>query len=153
MTKGLSCIFADFDTEQTPDSYNEVTRYSKKKNTYTYLTDDDAKVGDFAVVIANGQFKVVKVIGVIEGSWSSAWKWALATFNLDKIEEQRKREFEIAELKKQLDEKVAAVSEYHKYAQLADMDPSSKEALDRLRELMGGAGMKVINNDQQKSDQ
>jgi hypothetical protein len=123
--KLLQCIFADNDSMHIRE-YNLQQTYGKPKKMYGYVcADDKVKVSDFAVVIVNETFRIVKVIEVqpLDNQRQLAYKPAFAIFDLDTYQKELQKETERQLIRGKLKAKVDLLREDDQYRQLAAIDP------------------------------
>lgn len=109
----------------------------EKFREYEYLLVDDSsdvKVGDYAVVHANDELVIVKVVGLTKTS-IKAKKFALVTFNLDAHKEAITKRQTREDLHEAIVQQMAQSEFYARAQKLAEVDPQMAALLDQLKEV------------------
>lgn len=157
--KAVSCIFPSTAEQALNDPHwqdtpKSVQMWSKLDGVKPYMykcLDDNVKEGDFAVVWVesgtNVRLKVVKIVGVSDETLPTTYKTVICTFNLDKYKVDLANVREIEEIKVELRKRRDAVREDHELRVLAGMDTEALALYNRMKELQGGEGLKVIGTE------
>ncbi len=107
-----------------------------RNRTYSYLCDEQVKVGQMVVVESPYDgFTCATVVEINPADAAKASKWIVQAVDTSRYKERAQRNKRIAELKGKLKQRSKEISELNFFKRLAEDDPASKELVEELEKL------------------
>ena len=129
----------DYNIVQVVFNYNSVGT----EKVYNYKNEDYVfKPGDFAVVLVGQDFKVVKVVEILQNNFENASEvnkatsYIISPVLMENHERRSQAKDRIKYIKQQLAEKQAQMEEFQMYDAIAARDEGTKALVEELKTLI-----------------